>query len=130
MAVNRPFMQHVNIVIVDDNADLRLLIARLLAGRGAQVFAAKNAFEALRLVREIGPDIVLSDLNMPRRSGFELLADIQALNRSQGGRIPVVAMTAHNYGENLVTAAGFQKLLRKPFSPDELVATINSVLQR
>jgi CheY-like chemotaxis protein len=79
MAVNQPSLQNVKIVLIDDNSGVRLLIARSLAGRGAQVFAAKNAFAGLRLVRKIGPDVVLSDLSMPGRNGFELLADIRAL---------------------------------------------------
>jgi CheY-like chemotaxis protein len=127
MAANQPFLQNVRIIIVDDSSDVRLLIARFLAEQGAQVFAAKNAFEGLRLVREIRPDVVLSDLNMPRRSGFELLADIRGLSRTEGGSIPVIAMTA--YDQNVITPGGFQKLLRKPFAPDQLLATIDSVLR-
>ena len=107
--------------------NLRLLIARFLVGRGAQVFAAKNAFEGLRVVREIRPDLVLSDINMPGRSGVELLADIRSIGRSDGGCVPVIAMTAYLLNEAIVDA-GFHKTLLKPFTPDQLLAVIDSVL--
>ena len=128
MPESRPFFLDVKIVVVDDNADILLLIARFLAEHGAQVFSAKNAFEGLRLAREIHPDVVLCDLAMPGRSGFELLTDIRSLGDSAGGGVPVVAMTAYRHQQNLVTAAGFRVLLEKPFTPDQLLATIDLAL--
>ena len=104
-----------------------MLLAGFLDWHGAEVFAAKNAIEGLRLVREIWPDVVLSDINMPGRSGIELLADIRALDRNDGGSVPVIAMTAYMLDQSLV-AAGFQRILRKPFEPDQLLAAIDSVL--
>jgi CheY-like chemotaxis protein len=121
-----PHLANTRILIVDDKADFRLLIARFLARRGAQVFAAKNAFEGLRLVHEIRPDIVLSDINMPGRSGLQFLADIRNLGPDHGN-VPVIAMTAYVLDQAIVDA-GFQKILRKPFAPDQLLATIDSVL--
>ena len=128
MQVPRPFLENIKIVVVDDRADFRLLIAQYLARRGAQVFAAKNAIEGLRLVGEIRPDVVLSDINMPGRSGFELLADIRSLGREKGGAVPVVAVTAYRQEHDAIAGTGFQAYLRKPFTPDQLVATIDSVL--
>src|SRR5262249_33664788 len=130
MAADRPFLQNVEIVLVDDHSDIRLLIARFLSSHGAVVFTAKNAAEGSRLVREIHPDVVLSDLNMPGRDGFELLADIQDLSRSQGRTIPVIAMTALRYKQELTAAAGFRMHLEKPFTPDQLLATIDLALHR
>jgi CheY-like chemotaxis protein len=121
-----PLLTDIRILIVDDKADFRLLTARFLAGQGAQVLAAKNAFEGLRLVREIGPDVVLSDINMPGRSGLQFLADIRNLGPDRGN-VPVIAMTAYVLDQAVVDA-GFQKILRKPFAPDQLLATINSIL--
>jgi CheY-like chemotaxis protein len=121
-----PLLANVRILVVDDKADFRLLTARFLARQGAQVFAAKNAFEGLRLVREIGPDVVLSDINMPGRSGVEFLVDIRNLGPDRRN-VPVIAMTAYILDEAVVDA-GFQKILRKPFAPDQLLATVDSVL--
>ena len=127
MKAPHPFLENVRIVLVEDEADLRLLIALFLNEGGAQVFAAKNAFDGLRLVREIRPDLVLSDINMPGRSGVELLADIRSIGRSDGGCVPVIAMTAYPLNETIVEA-GFHRILREPFTPDQLLATIDSVL--
>jgi DNA-binding response OmpR family regulator len=57
MAVNRPILQNIKIVVVDDHADICLLIARFLSSHGAEVFAAKNASDGLRVIREMQPDL-------------------------------------------------------------------------
>jgi CheY-like chemotaxis protein len=105
MAGHRPFLEHVKIVIVGDRSDVRLLISRFLAGRGAEVFAAKNATDGLQFIRQIRPDVVLSDMNMPGSSGFEFLAAIRTLSRSEGGQVPVIAMTGLGYQKDVTLAA-------------------------
>jgi CheY-like chemotaxis protein len=127
MARSHLFLENVRILIVDDKPDFRLLIARFLDQYGAQVFAAKGAFEGLRLIRELHPDVVLTDINMPGRSGLEFLADIRGLDPAHGGFVPVIAMTAYVL-DQAVVAAGFQRILRKPFAPEQLLTTIDSVL--
>jgi CheY-like chemotaxis protein len=82
-------LENIRIVVVKDRPDLRLLIAEFLTRRGAQVFAAKNAFEGFRLVQQMRPDVVVSDFNMPGRNGFEFLADIKSLNKHNGGAFPL-----------------------------------------
>ena len=126
MEEQRKSLEAVRILIVDDKADFRLLTAQFLSRRGAQVFAAKNAFEGLRLVREIQPNLVLSDINMPGRSGLQLLADIRDLGPDRG-HVPVIAMTAYVLDQTVVNA-GFESILRKPFMPDQLLAVIDLVL--
>ena len=80
----------------------------------------------MRLVREIRPDLVLSDINMPGRSGLQFLADIRSLGPDRG-KVPVIAMTAYVLDEAVVNA-GFESILRKPFIPDQLLATIDLLL--
>ena len=84
----------------------------------------------LKFGGEIQPDVVLSDLKMPGRSGFELLADIQDFGRSLGRTIPVIAMTAYRYKQAETAAAGFRMHLEKPFTPDQLLATIDRALHQ
>lgn len=119
--------ENVKIVFVDDNADFSLLIARFLAQQGAQVFAAKSAFEGLELVLQIRPDVVLSDINMPGRTGLEFLADIRSLGPDHGGSIPVIGITGHAIDDRFLLDAGFQRVLKKPFMPEQLLGTIDSV---
>ena len=126
---SRPsILENIRILVVEDNSDIRLLIARFLAQQGAQVFAAKNAFEGLRLVREIRPNVVVPDINMPERSGLEFLADIRTLSKNRGDAVPVIAITAYAIDDAILRDAGFHRVLRKPFTPDQLLATIDLVL--
>jgi CheY-like chemotaxis protein len=64
---------------------------------------------------------------MPGRSGFQLLADIRSLGRENGGLVPVLAMTAYRFKYDAIIGAGFQAYLMKPFTLDQLVASIDSV---
>ena len=66
---------------------------------------------------------------MPGRSRLDFLADIRSLDRNDGGHVPVIAMTAYVL-DQVVVDAGFQRPLRKPFAPDQLLAAIDSVLWR
>jgi CheY-like chemotaxis protein len=75
------------------------------------------------------PDIVLSDISLPNRHGFELLRDIRALGPENGGGVPVIAMTAlgRMVDRNRTISAGFQRHLDKPFGPEKLLEAILSV---
>ena len=129
MSPNR--LNDITIVVVDDNNDVRRFVGSFLAHLGANVREAQNAIEGLQAIKIYRPNLVLSDISMPGRDGFDLLRDIRALGPDAGGGVPVVAMTA------LVTRldgarflnAGFQAFLPKPFSPDKLVEVILAVLK-
>ena len=129
MSPNR--LNDITIVVVDDNIDVRRFVGSFLAHLGANVREAQNAIEGLQAIKIYRPNLVLSDISMPGRDGFDLLRDIRALGPDAGGGVPVIAMTA------LVTRldgarflnAGFQAFLPKPFSPDKLVEVILTVLK-
>jgi DNA-binding response OmpR family regulator len=118
------------VVIVDDDDDIRFSLTRFLCGRGARVFPCSNAGEALEAVRVHHPDIVLSDIGLPNRDGFQLLQEIRALDVRQGRDVPVIAMTALGWsGERAHSLwAGFQAHLDKPFKPDQLLSAVVSIL--
>jgi CheY-like chemotaxis protein len=84
----------ITIVLVEDYPDTLYRIAHFLTRHGAKVFPRPDAFEGLQAVREHRPDIVLSDIRLTKRDGFELLRDIRALGAENGGNVPVIAMTA------------------------------------
>src|SRR3981189_1962581 len=84
----------ITIVLVGAYADTLYGIAHFLRRHGAKVFPRPDAFQGLQAVREHRPDIVLSDIGLPKRDGFELLRDIRALGAENGGNMPVIAMTA------------------------------------
>jgi DNA-binding response OmpR family regulator len=114
---------------VDDNADMRSYLARLLGAHWA-VRTTANGEEALRAVAEGQPDVVLTDVMMPRVDGFELL---RALRSDPATRhIPVIMLTARAGQEASVEGleAGADDYLAKPFRADELIARVRAVLER
>ena len=125
-------LQGVKVLVVDDQVDARELIERLLTDCGAVVLLAASADEALRLVREHQPDILVSDIGMPDADGFELLRRIRALGADQGGKVPAIALTALARSEDRTRAlrAGFVVHVSKPVDPAELIATVVSVAGR
>lgn len=124
MSPNR--LSKLTIVLVDDNPDVRRHVSAYLSHLGIKVAVADNAIEGLQAVKTYRPNLVLSDISMPGRDGFELLCDIQALNSDGTGRVPVIAMTAlvTHIDRARILDAGFNELLPKPFTPETLVKTI------
>jgi CheY-like chemotaxis protein len=123
-------LSNITIVVVDDNNDVRRYVGAFLAHLGANVAVAQSAIEGLQAVKIYRPHLVLSDISMPGRSGFDLLRDIRALGPDDGGSASVIAMTAlvsHLDGARFLKA-GFQSFLPKPFSPDKLLEVILKVL--
>ena len=122
----------VKVLVVDDQADSRELVKRVLSECDAEVFAAGSAEEALRLVELEQPHVLLSDIGMPGVDGYELLRRVRALENARGRRIPAIALTAFARSEDRTQAlrAGFLVHVSKPVEPSELVATVASVAGR
>ena len=114
----------VHVLFVDDSADARTLIEAMLRGKGAEVARAASVDEALGMLDRVRPDIVVTDIAMPDRDGFDLLRQIRSDEKYNG--VPVIALTAQSGrgDENTAAAAGFQRFLRKPVDADELVSSI------
>lgn len=116
------------LLVVDDNADMRAYLTRLLAGRYA-VETAVDGLDALELARADPPDLVLTDVMMPRLDGFGLLRAMRADPTTVG--VPVLMLSARA-GEEGVTEgleAGADDYLVKPFSARELLARVASGLE-
>jgi len=120
------------ILIVDDEPDARNLIERILADRSASVIKADSADEAMRLIRSERPDLLLSDIGMPHKDGYDLIRSVRALPLDEGGRTPAIALTAFARSEDRTRAmmAGYQVHLSKPVEPSELIATVASLVGR
>jgi PAS domain S-box-containing protein len=122
----------VKVLVVDDEADARSLVRRLLEDCQAQVITAGSAAEALNLVRTERPDVLICDIGMPGEDGYALIKRVRALGPAHGGQVPAAALTAYARGEDRVKAilAGFQMHLAKPVEPAELIATVASLAGR
>jgi PAS domain S-box-containing protein len=122
----------VKVLVVDDNADARMLIQRMLEGCGASVTTAATVADAMFAVEHGRPHVLVSDVAMPEMDGYELLRRIRALGQSRGGGVPAIALTAFARSEDRTRAlrAGFLHHVAKPLEPSELVATVASVVGR
>ena len=120
------------VLVVDDQADARDLIKRVLEDCGAQVFTASSADEAIPLVESELPHVLVSDIGMPGSDGYELLRRVRALGPERGGKVPAIALTAFARSEDRTRAlrTGFLVHVSKPVDPSELVATVASVAGR
>jgi len=114
------------IVICDDEDSLRELIRAILNGEYRFVEAA-DGHEGLDLIRRLKPDLVLADVMMPRLGGLELLAEVR--RDPALGALPVVVVTAFAGQRAAAMEAGADGFLAKPFDPDELMATVEELLQ-
>ncbi|HEX7152857.1 MAG TPA: ATP-binding protein [Thermoanaerobaculia bacterium] len=112
------------VLYVDDREDARLLIRTMLRKSGADVANASSVDEALALLGDFKPDVVVTDIAMPDRDGYDLLAAIR--NDGTWSNLPVVALTAHGRveDEQRASAAGFRKYLRKPVDMQELAEAV------
>jgi signal transduction histidine kinase/ActR/RegA family two-component response regulator len=122
----------IRVLVVDDQADARELIKRVLEECHAEVLTAGAADEALRAVERDRPDVLVSDIGMPDVDGYELLRRVRGLGHTRGGGIPAIALTAFARSEDRTSAlrAGFLVHVSKPVEPSELVATVASVVGR
>ena len=125
-------LQGVKVLVVDDEADARALVKRLLEDRGASVRAAGSVEDALRLLAEERPDVLVSDIGMPGEDGYALIRQVRALGVNQGGAVPAVALTAYARAEDRMKAilAGFQMHVSKPVEPAELLTMVASLSGR
>jgi two-component system phosphate regulon response regulator OmpR len=118
-----------HILVVDDDARLRALLSRYLAGEGFRVTTAGTAGEARDKLRFMHPDMLVLDVMMPGESGLTLT---EALRQEQGSEVPVLLLTARGTPEDRIAGfeAGADDYLGKPFEPRELVLRIRALLRR
>jgi DNA-binding response OmpR family regulator len=114
-------------VVVEDEAALRDMVCGILETAGFDALPASNGIEALHVLRELKPDLVLLDVMLPGQSGLEILEMV-----CRSGETPVILLTALDAEENKVRGLrlGADDYITKPFSSNELLARIDAVLRR
>jgi signal transduction histidine kinase/ActR/RegA family two-component response regulator len=113
-------------LVVDDESDGKEMVRSLLERRGIEVRTASSASQALELLDEWMPDVLISDLAMPQQDGFALIRAIRLREVASGGHMPALAFTARAAAEDRTRAlaAGFDGYLAKPADPDALLALV------
>ncbi len=115
------------LLVVEDEADLSEILVEMLAPYCAEIYTAPNGKEALNIIQQNkGIHAVLSDINMPQMTGFQLLAQI----RASGSNVPFVTLTAYGDQENMRESIRLDAtdFLTKPFDRKELIEVISKVL--
>ncbi len=122
----------IHILVVDDDDDTRDFHTFVLEQAGARVIAVSSAKEALQVLAESEPDILLSDIGMPETDGYMLMQQIQVLQAKQAKKIPAIALTAYagEINQQQALESGFQKHISKPVEPEELVKAIATLIGR
>jgi CheY-like chemotaxis protein len=122
----------VKILLLDDNADARLLLETILKRVGATITACESGKHALEAIRTFRPDVVISDILMPEMDGYTFIRGLRALGPAAGGEVPVIALTAFGHGNesDRIHQAGFQLHVSKPSEPTELIRAIAELIQR
>jgi ATP-binding cassette subfamily B protein len=128
------------VLIVDDEADARHMLARVLTRRGARVEGLPSSFAAMDYLEAKPnaewPDVLICDIALPDEDGYALLRRIRALEAERAlpltSRLPAIAFTGVASNDDRIRAllAGFQIHLAKPVDPDELVAAVAAVIGR
>lgn len=118
------------VLVVDDEPDSIEIVRLVLLSVGATVYTASNGVEALEVFKRESPSIVLTDLSMPERDGWQLLQDIR--KAENGTHTPVVALTAHAMAgdKQRVIDAGFDGYLSKPLRMVTLLQDLQTYLEK
>ena len=118
------------IVIAEDEQMIRELIRFSLEKANYTVLAASNGREALDLILENDPDLIILDIRMPEMDGYEVMRALKGDSATQ--TIPVIFLTAKTQDADVLQGLdmGAVEYIKKPFSPRELVARVKGVLQR
>jgi PAS domain S-box-containing protein len=127
-----PTLIGVHVLVVDDEPDARDLLTATLRQSEARVTAVASADEALRVLKQSPPDVLVSDIGMPVADGYELIQKVRVMEKENGGEpLPAIALTAYASDGARAAAlkAGFQKHLAKPIEPSKLVQTIAGLVK-
>ena len=116
------------VLIVDDSLSVRSSLSQLMSDGGYQVVTARDGLEAVNMLEEEAPDVVLTDLEMPRMNGLDLVGYIR--NSNQWSPLPVVMITSRTMAKHRQQAeqAGVNSYITKPFTEDEVLASVDRQL--
>ena len=116
------------ILVVDDNPDLRQYVVSILQQAGYPVSTARNGLEALQIIQDSPPNLILTDLMMPQMSGLDLIAAIRQDQTMKG--TPIILVTAKADEDTRIegTEIGADAYLSKPFNHRELLAEVRNLL--
>ncbi|MCU0512558.1 MAG: response regulator [Anaerolineae bacterium] len=119
-----------HILVAEDERDIRELISFTLTFAGHKITQAANGEQAVELAQKVLPDLVMTDVRMPRMTGYEACRMLKSLEATR--HIPVVILSAKGQDEEIETGreAGAIDYILKPFAPDELTRRVGDILAK
>ena len=120
-----------NILIIDDDEKLGQLLTQYLERYDMKVYVAITPSIGFKLIKKLKPDLLILDVMLPEKDGFEVCREIRAKS-SIYGQLPILMLTAHAEVTDRIVGLelGADDYLPKPFEPRELVARIHNILRR
>jgi len=126
-------LTNVKVLVVDDDNNSSEIVRRILVGREAVVTVVSSADEALAIMDQVEPDVLVSDIGMPGKDGLTLIREIRGSESSmRKRRLPAVALTAFARPEDRIRVlqAGYNTHVAKPVDPRELIAVVGSLTSK
>ena len=119
-------LKGLQVLVVDSDPDSRYLLTLLFEEYGVETIAATSALEALEILKQIKPDLLISEIRLPNEDGYSLMRKVRASEKGRQVEIPAIALTVYAREDDRAHAlsVGFGKHLSKPFDIDELIETV------
>jgi CheY-like chemotaxis protein len=119
-----------NILYVEDNPDNMRLVKKALTARGYEVYGAINGDEGLSMAKELQPDVILLDINLPDIDGYEVARQIRSSKKDRLRYVPIIAITANALKGDAekALAAGCDVYMAKPINIRELWARVEAFI--
>jgi CheY-like chemotaxis protein len=114
------------LLVVDADPDSRYLLTMVFEEYGVQTITATSAREALEIVKQVKPDLIISEICLPEEDGYSLMHQVKVIETVSQAQIPAIALTTYTQESDRARAlsAGFAQHLSKPFDIDELIETV------
>jgi PAS domain S-box-containing protein len=124
-------LKRIRVLVVEDDPDARLLIARILSDAGAQVNDAPDAEAAMAQIKASAPDLLVSDIGMAQLDGYQLLRNLRSAG-FDAKRLPAIAVTAFSRVQDRADAlaAGFQAHIAKPVKAEALISAVANLARK
>jgi CheY-like chemotaxis protein/anti-sigma regulatory factor (Ser/Thr protein kinase) len=127
-----PSLIGLRILAVDDEPDALGVVSAILSSAGAEVKTATSVSQAVDLIKQWPPDVLISDIGMPDEDGYELIRKVRARPSDKQKNIPAIALTAFARTQDRLKmlSAGYQMHVPKPIEPLELITVVASVTNK
>lgn len=132
MAPHESMLVGVQVLLVEDELDIADLLIILLASAGAEVVWVTQAEEALLLLEDLQPDVLVCNVRLPDQNGDWLIQQIRAKESESKSHLPAIAVTSYSreVTDMQMRAVGFERLVYKLNDPDELITAIFTLVDR